>query len=62
MSTATAFGTSPEQWKAGVNGCHGHDLVIHAFQHVFQMTKHQGTVLDDTDFHTQPADVSSNQV
>lgn len=40
----------------------GHDLVIHALQHVLQMATHQGVVLDDADLHAQPPDVSSLKV
>ena len=49
----------PHDFQPLIDRTGGHDLVIHALQHVLQMAEHQGIVLDDTHFHGQPADVSA---
>ena len=49
----------PHDFQTLIDRTGGHDLVIHALQHVLQMAQHQGIVLDDTHFHGQPSDVSA---
>ena len=63
MSTTTASGDQSRTMRRPViHRFGGHDLVIHAVQHVSQMAQHQGVILDDKDAHAQPQNVSILEV